>query len=72
MRVMGACPRLRARGDGAWVGDSASALGGVIAQDVLRGVIIAFLILTAIVTVGDALAGGAISGFLGGLLGGGS
>ncbi|MBL8145066.1 MAG: hypothetical protein JNL34_01660 [Anaerolineae bacterium] len=57
---------------GAYLGDSASALGGVIAQDVLRGVIIAFLILTALVTVGDALAGGAISGFLGGLLGGGS
>ncbi|MFN8379788.1 MAG: DUF6754 domain-containing protein [Anaerolineae bacterium] len=57
---------------GAYLGDSASALGGVIAQDVLRGLIIAFFVLTAIVTVGDALSNGAVSGFLGGLLGGGS
>jgi len=56
---------------GASLGDSASALGGVIAQDLLRILIIGFLIVASIVAVGDALFGGAISGFLGGLLGGG-
>lgn len=57
---------------GAYLGDRASALGGVIAQDVLRVLVILFLVLTAVVTVGDALFGGAVSGFLGRLFGGGA
>ena len=56
---------------GAYLGDRASALGGVIAQDVLRSVIILFLIIAMIVFVGDALTGGAVSQALGRLLGGG-
>jgi hypothetical protein len=57
---------------GAYLGDNAAALGGVIAQDVLRILVVAFLVLTAIVTVGDALSGGGVTRFLGGLLGGGA
>lgn len=57
---------------GAYLGDSASALGSVVTQDLLRVLIIAFLIIAVIVSVGDALSGGSVSGFLGGLLGGGA
>jgi hypothetical protein len=38
----------------------------------LRGVIILVLVVTIIVTVGDALSGGSVSRFIGGLLGGGT
>lgn len=57
---------------GAYLGDSSAALGGVIAQDVLRWVVIAALLIPTIIAVGDVLTSGAITRFLAGLFGGGS
>lgn len=56
---------------GAYLSDRSAALGGVIAQDVLRWAVIAALLIPAIIAVGDTLAGGAVSHFLASLLGGG-
>ncbi len=57
---------------GAYLGDSAAGLGGVIAQDILRWIIIAALLIPTVIAVGDALTTGAISQFLAGLFSGGS
>lgn len=56
----------------AYLGESAAALGGVIAQDVLRWAVITALLIPAAIAVGDALAGGAVSRFLAGLFGAGA
>jgi hypothetical protein len=57
---------------GAYLSDRSSALGGVIAQDALRWVVIAALLIPTVLAVGDALTGGAITRLLAGLLSGGS
>ena len=56
---------------GAYLGDSATAVGSALTQDVLRLVVIVALVLASIVAVGDALTGGSVTGLLGSLFAGG-
>lgn len=56
---------------GAYLGESASALGAVIAQDLLRWLIILALLIATVIAVGDALSGGGVTRLLAGLFSGG-